>query len=303
MELVLGGTCMSISETQLTTWSNQGAVTNSINTHTYIRNALAAHSWPAGMKYEIYLQGSYANSTNIRGDSDVDVVAECTSVFYSNLTDQEKQQLGLTVAAHNFADFRREVIAALKEYADLSTVDPSGPNAIEVIPGENSNRLKADTLACVRYKRYSSMRVIAEGLTFWNQQTQQQVMNYPKLHIKNGEEKNKMDRTGGWYKPSVRMFKNSRRQIIADDDNLRRKFPSYFVECLFYNVPDNNFGYSYQQTFTKAVNFLSTALASETSDKFTTQSGQHWLFGTASVQWTKENAKDFVSRLVQLWNA
>lgn len=63
---------MSISETQLTSWSNQGAITNSINMHTYIRNALAAHTWPAGMKYEVYLQGSYPNPTNIRGDSDVD---------------------------------------------------------------------------------------------------------------------------------------------------------------------------------------------------------------------------------------
>ena len=128
-------------------------------------------------------------------------------------------------------------------------------------------------------------------------------MNYPKLHIRHGEEKNKGDRTGGWYKPSVRMFKNARRQIIGDDDNLRKQFPSYFVECLFYNVPDDNFGYSYQQTFTKALNFLSTALANEASDKFTTQSGQHWLFGTASVQWPKASAKDFVSRLAQLWNA
>src|SRR6266496_1216697 len=150
---------MSIPETQLDSWSAQGAVTNSVNTHSYIRNALDAHSWPQGMNYQIYLQGSYANSTNIRGDSDVDVVADCTSIFYSNLNDEEKQRLGLQAGSHSFADFRREVIAALANYRDRSRVDPSGANAIEVMPPANSNRLKADVLASVTYKRYDGLKV------------------------------------------------------------------------------------------------------------------------------------------------
>jgi hypothetical protein len=254
------------------------------------------------MKYQVYLQGSYANSTNIRGDSDVDVVAECTSVFYSNLTDDEKQQLGLPSGSHSFTDFRREVVAALENYRDRSSVDPSGANAIEVNPPPNSNRLKADVLACVAYKRYDALKVIAEGLTFWNQHNQQQVINYPKLHIRNGEQKNANGKTNGWYKQSVRVFKNARRQIIGEDDNLRKTFPSYFVECLFYNVPDLNFGYSFQRTYAQAVNYLSTALNDGTADKFTTQSGQHWLFGSSSIQWSQENARDFISRLVKLWN-
>lgn len=291
---------MSIPETQLDSWSKQGAVTNSVNTHSYIRNALDAHTWPQGMKYQFYLQGSYANSTNIRGDSDVDVVAECTSVFYSNLTDVEKQQLGLQTGSHGFADFRREVITALINYCNGSRVDPSGANAIEVIPPPNSNRLKADVLACVTYKRYEALKVIAEGLAFWNQDNQQQIINYPKLHIRNGEQKNANGKTNGWYKPSIRIFKNARTRIIDGNDDLRKKFSSYFVECLFYNVPDLNFGYSFQQTYAQAVNYLAKALSDGTADKFTTQSGQHWLFGSSSIQWSQENARDFISRLVGL---
>jgi hypothetical protein len=98
------------------------------------------------------------------------------------------------------------------------------------------------------------------------------------------------------------MFKNARRKIIDDNDDLRKHFPSYFVECLFYNVPDQNFGYSYQRTYAQAVNYLAEVIGNKTADKFTTQSGQHWLFGSNSIQWSQENAKDFVSRLVQLWN-
>lgn len=291
---------MSISETQLDTWSKQGSVTNSANTHTSIRNALSSHNWPQEMGYEVYLQGSYANTTNIRGDSDVDVVVECNSIYYSNIEEQEKPLIGWTPGKHSYSDFRREVIAALTSYYGSSLVDTSGANAIEVLPASNSNRLKADVLPCAEYKRYESLRVAAEGLTFWNQHNNQQIVNYPKLHISNGEEKNRQYVTNGWYKPSVRMFKNARLQIIGSDDSLRKRYPSYFVECLFYNVPNNYFGYSYQRTYSQALDYLANALRNGTADEFTTQSRQHYLFGSHSVQWSKENAAEFVSRLIAL---
>ena len=138
------------SESQLEAWSKQGAVTNSMNTHNSIRTALDSHKWPEAMGYEVYLQGSYANTTNIRGDSDVDVVVECTSVYYSNIEEHEKAVLGWTPGKYSYADFRQEVINALSSYYGNSSVDTSGANAIEVLPGINSNRLKADVLPTVQ---------------------------------------------------------------------------------------------------------------------------------------------------------
>lgn len=73
---------MTISEAQLEVWANQGAVVLSKQTHESIRLALAADSsLIKGKDYEIYLQGSYRNTTNIRGDSDVDIVVELKSTF------------------------------------------------------------------------------------------------------------------------------------------------------------------------------------------------------------------------------
>lgn len=292
---------MSISEAQLQTWCGQGAVTGSVLTHTSVRNALAAHSWPQGMRYEVYLQGSYANTTNIRADSDVDVVVECTSVFYSNLEDHEKQLLGLSVGRHSYSDFRREVLSALTSYYGHSLVHASGANAIEVLPA--SNRLKADVLPCVSYHHYQALQVAVEGVAFWNQHTSQQVKNFPKLHIRHGEQKNGSDRTNGRYKPSVRMFKNARRQLVENDESLRKRYPSYFVECLLYNALDECYSNSAQQTFAQAVIYLSNALRNGTADHFKTQSGCHELFGASVVQWSKENASDFVSRLITMWGA
>ena len=85
---------MAISEQQLETWSRLGAQARSQRTYESIRNALGNHFWPAPMEAPaVYLQGSFRNHTNIAGDSDVDVVVEASGVFYSDLTEMEKQSL------------------------------------------------------------------------------------------------------------------------------------------------------------------------------------------------------------------
>src|SRR5690606_17350874 len=50
---------MTISEQQLETWSNQGAITSSKNTHERIRDVINGSQVLSGKSYEIYLQGSY----------------------------------------------------------------------------------------------------------------------------------------------------------------------------------------------------------------------------------------------------
>src|SRR6266566_4716777 len=99
---------MAISGTQLSTWSNQGATTSSQATYTSIKAAIDQHKWPDGMKYVVYLQGSYPNFTNIRGNSDVDIVVEMTSMFFSDLTEEEKQARNLSRTGITYDDFRRE---------------------------------------------------------------------------------------------------------------------------------------------------------------------------------------------------
>lgn len=184
---------MAIPEDRLKVWANQGATEGSKNTYTSIKAALDGYSWPEGMKPDIYLQGSYANSTNTRGNSDVDVVAEMTCVYYSNLTEAEKPRVGWIAGRYSFSDFRVHVVTALRSYYGAALIDESGGKAVRVsaAPG----RLNADVLPCVQYKRYDALQVVAEGVTFWNQVNGEQVVNYPKLHIKNGEQKNETERT------------------------------------------------------------------------------------------------------------
>lgn len=288
---------MSIPESQLETWSHQGAVTKSAETHKSVRAALAAHTWPTRMGHYEYLQGSYPNATNIRGNSDVDLAVQTDSVHYSNLTQEEKQRLRLTTGAFRWGEFRDEVATALKTYYGAALVDDSGNKSIKVLP--SSGRLPADIVPCVLYREYKDLGLIAEGMTFWTRNTNTQVINYPKIHIKNGSSKN--DSTSGHYKPSVRMFKNARENVTSPGVNGGSKYPSYFVECLLYNVPATCYSSSRQNTFVDVLNHLSETSDNNTLSKFVTQSGRHWLFGTAPWQWNEADARSLVNDLVELW--
>ena len=142
-----------------------------------------------------------------------------------------------------------------------------------------------------------------EGITFWAQNPAEQIKNFPKYHFENGSAKNSPTQTDGWYKPSVRMFKNARERIIGGDGTRRKQFPSYFVECLQYNVPNGLYGSSYQSTYFKVINYLVKVLSTTESDRFVCQNYKRLLFGTGSTQWNKSDAQAFVAHLVHLWDS
>ena len=291
---------MAIPESQLEVWSNQGAVTTSASTYAAIQRALDRHQWPSTMAQESFLQGSYANATNVRGNSDVDIVVVDTSLFYHNLDDQDFRRLGLTYGTHSYSDFRREVIAALVNHFGASAVDSSGSKAIRV-KGDN-NRLDADVLPACEFHNYQNSVYQGKGIAFFTNPQNERIVNYPKQHIENGQSKNANLRTSGRYKSSVRMFKNIREKIIGADASLRSAFPSYFVECLIYNVPDRCFQYSRTSTFLDSAGFLSDAFTSGTAKDFRTGSEWHVLFGHHSVQWSESDARVLVDKMIQYWN-
>lgn len=292
---------MTIPESQLQTWANIGATVTSQQTHESIRNALNSYKgWTSGVTFETYLQGSYRNSTNIRGDSDVDLVVELTSVYYSNLTEEEKVKLNWETASYKWSDFRSQVIDALNFYYGSAFIDTTGSKSVKVLP--NSGRLKADVVVSANYKYYENSRVRAEGITLFTQPGWEQIVNYPKLHFENGSSKNSDYRTAGSYKEVVRIYKNSRNRIIEANPSLQKHFPSYFIECLLYNVPDVNFRGSYQTKFINTINWLNDNIYGDQSDKFECQNGMFYLFGNSTVQWNKVYGKEFVSKLIELWN-
>ena len=273
---------MTISESQLETWSNPGAVKTAKATHESIRAALERFSrWPHGVHYDPYLQGSYRNHTNIRGDSDVDLVVQLNTSFrcdISALSAEEQTRFWNThvEATYKHPEFRNDAITALKECYAEGTVN-EGNKCLKVTGG--SGRLAGDVVVCLLhliFKSFPAFSVpdVIEGMTFYIPSEDRWVVNYPKLHLQNGENKNSAERTNGHYKPAVRMFKNARGAIESRYQYAADSAPSYFIECLLYNVPDGKFAPSHQQTYVNLVNWLRQEIINSGTNRFMCQNEQ-----------------------------
>jgi len=281
---------MAIPESKLEIWSHRGAIVTAKATADSIKNALINYdNWLDSIEFGVYLQGSYRNNTNIRGDMDVDVIAQLNSSFYSNLSEEKKRYLGLSTVSYGWNDFRYDVLRALKDYYGSLTIT-EGNKSIKL--KANNGRLPADVVVCTQYRRYRSLNSydFVKGMTFWTRNEGRQVINYPKHHYENGVTKHQY--TNNWYKPSVRMFKNIRSHISED------LAPSYFLECLLYNVPNGKFGSSYQDTFYNIINWLNN----NNLEEFICQNEQLKLFGPTPEQWFVYRAKEFIKELISLWN-
>ena len=86
---------MAIPEAQLTTWANIGAQETSKTTYATVKGALeSTDAGYQGRNYDVFLQGSYGNDTNVWKESDVDVVIRLNSVFsYDNSSLPEAQKI------------------------------------------------------------------------------------------------------------------------------------------------------------------------------------------------------------------
>lgn len=294
-----------IPEAQLATWSNQDGTANSMAAHTSVRKALEAND--SGLNcadFEIYLQGSYRNKTNIRADSDVDLVVQYDKVYYRDLANLSPLELQLYQGCHSRVDYgavewRTDVEKALRRKFP-GKVQVGGGKALKVTTGPGN--MTADVVPALLYKQYTYFNTLKDeafdpGMKFADSQGNI-TLNFPKLHIDNGEDKNSEDRADGWYKPAVRMFKNARNRAIERGFLRDGVAPSYFVEGLLYNVPDTCFTSEMQETYAAVLYHLSQ----NAIDGYRCQNGQLNLFGTASTQWNTVDANSFVQGLIRLWN-
>ena len=109
------------------------------------------------------------------------------------------------------------------------------------------------------------------------------IVNFPKIHKENG--KKKMTETGNNYKKYIRIFKNFKKRLELD-------IPSYYIECLLYNVPSEYFLDDLCQGFENVTDYLLTD--STEMHNFLSQNGLVNLFGDFSTQWSMQEARKFI---------
>lgn len=190
----------------------------------------------------VYAKGSYANNTNVRRDSDVDIAVEWTSVAYvdtvAGTSGMDPATLGYNPVAFDITpdDFRSRVERALVGEFTTLLVNTSGDKAIDVLAGYNT--LDADVVPCFQLHRYDAPGFYHQGHRLFPK-SGGHIDNFPLQSYQKGVAKNQA--TGGRYKDIVRALKRLEGELVATG-TLPSEYPSYLVECLVYNVPNSAFG-------------------------------------------------------------
>lgn len=223
-------------EDQLAGWTGPSSDTEKDKqdrTERMIREAINSHEPFNGCSLKVYAKGSYANNTNVRADSDVDIAVECTDVLY-----WKESENGIHTPGESYkgiwtpAKLRAELVSAMK--AKFSTqVDTSGSTAIQI--NSSSARVDADVVPCFSFRHY--MKNGSRNGTKIFKTDGGSIVNYPAQQLEYGIEKNKQ--TGYSYKKGARLLKRIENNMARDE--MFRELPSFFVECLAYNCPNTVF--------------------------------------------------------------
>lgn len=198
-------------------------------------------------KIKLFVQGSYANNTNVRTASDVDVAVIQEEVFrteYRSSTSSYPQ----SDADYNFSSvnfppkkFKDEVQECL---VDKFGSDVERKNKSIKVHG-NTYRKDADTVPCRRYRDYrkdfrKDESDFVGGVVIYPDDGGT-IINYPEQHIANGRQKN--NNTNHYYKKMVRIMKKMR-YLMEDSYNTAyssaaKNVSSFMLESLLWNIEDS----------------------------------------------------------------
>jgi hypothetical protein len=202
----------------------------------------------------------------------------------------------MTTAQYGFdaftSDVERTLVAAYED--DIQR----GDKAIIVKPG--TGRRKADVVPSIEFRRYHSFSTRNEedfdaGI-YLRTMSGKRVVNYPRQHADNLTRKHQ--NTQMRFKPLVRVFKNIRSKLVDDVMIYQGDAPSYFIEGLLYNVPNERFGTTYRDSFVGAFNWLADADA----ESLTCANEIHPLVrDDSNTSWPKEKYERFMTPVQQLW--
>ena len=186
-------------------------------------------------KVRLFVQGSYANKTNIPSESDVDIAVVLLSTFWSDYpVGISAKTYGFTDSSDTLLSFKDDIEKLLKQ--KFSTGVIRHDKSIEV--KGNTYRVDADTVPCGQHRDYrrddgTDSTNFIEGVII-QPDSGGRIINYPQQHIQNGIAKNKD--TNYAFKRMVRIAKSIRECMVgiksADD------ISSFLIESLLWNVPD-----------------------------------------------------------------
>lgn len=197
-------------------------------------------------RIKLFVQGSYANNTNVRTESDVDIAVIQEERFRTEyrpqgtLYPQSDADYNFSIAPSPTKKFKDEVQECLEK---KFTSDVERKNKSIKVHG-NTYRKDADSVPCLRYRDYRKDFTKSEsnyigGIVIYPDDGGM-IINYPEQHIANGRKKN-VD-TNRYYKKMVRIMKKMRYLMEESSCEAYRSaaknVSSFVLESLLWNVAD-----------------------------------------------------------------
>lgn len=189
-----------------------------------------------GDTHHTFLQGSYVNDTAISDINDVDIVA-VRKTTYSSIH-----------SPHRFTEsipwdsIFSEIETQLKGQSKYAWTVTRGDKCIKV-----RGAFDVDVIPAVKVDHDHT----TDPIVIYSHSKAVERPNFPRTFYENGVAKNTS--TSGFYKPTVRMFKNWARNHINDDKTIS----SFKMQALVYGAQDSEFSGDYPSNFiTVGVNML-----------------------------------------------
>jgi len=264
------------------------AATESAKTaHKTIREALEEGELRGAadeLEFATKLQGSYRNGTMVRGSGDVDILVIRTDTYhadFSRVPEHSRDFAPPINPLQAFEDHAEAVYRTLQYQYGAPNVSRDD-KAIDI--DSDSLPRGADVVPCLRHRKFWDKHPgnYMRGIAFWSEDGSI-VVNFPERHRFQGARYQEW--TNGNYKPTIRLFKNLRNELVENERLKKEQVPSYFIECLLSNVPVSILR---DDDLRERVETTVEYLASQTDEEleaFTTQHGLRDLFGPAGTQW------------------
>ncbi len=288
------------SEEQLTAFTKPPSDTEETrlrNSERMVKEAIAEDPVLRDRSIHTFGQGSYANDTNVRLNSDVDVNVKLLDVFFFELpSGTDRSDFGLNSPSdYRFGLYKDQVEAALVRKVGRAAVTRHD-KCITV--SESTNRAETDVVPTFTYKRYSSGGSYVEGVEFKSDQGKY-IKNFPLQHIDNGKRKNA--NTQRRFKRLTRIYRRIRYTMIDDGIDVSNSITSFLVECLVWNVPNRVFNDNYTWTarFKQSIVYLyENTTEHEKCKEWGEVSELLYLFHSER-KWTYKDVNNY---LIQMWN-
>lgn len=248
---------------------------------------------------KVFTQGSYRNRVNVRKDSDVDIGVLCFDTYFPEYPDDNvKAQLRqYTVdATYTYSMFKNEIEEALVARFGRAAVS-RGSKSFDI--KANSYRVEADVAAFFEHRRYlDSINYLSGVEMIPDDFSPPRVRNWPEQQYDRGVEKNAS--TSRRFKRVVRVLKTLSNEMALKGIKSADKVPSFLLECLVFNVPDELLmRVTYYDTMRAVISFLFNAVSDENRCREWGEVSELKYLFRPSQPWTRDDACNF---LVDAWS-